>query len=255
MNTWPDPWLHSSEDRPDKIDPTQMKRAAVIAAAAAYTIASADDKTAGQIGAEIVSNASARIGHQLARGLEEIKRADRDSIARAFKKARAYVEASLINELATLESVKQLAGEQNRFAKYLDELKVSVTKIEQAALKTLDNNMVLSASLLGVQPVSSKLSSAEAKAAAIVPRPTPLVKESGFEGYLSLIGKIAAPEGIGALNSVTKRLDAEMRLLCNGQNSALGIKKMLDTEFQQETSLETIVSRLEVLKRAGLVAF
>ena len=76
MNTWPDQWYHTSEDRPDKLDPTQMKRAVIITAAAAYTIAAADDAMAGRIAAEIVSNASARIGHQLARGLEEMTRAD-----------------------------------------------------------------------------------------------------------------------------------------------------------------------------------
>ena len=42
MNTWPDQWYHTSQDRPDKIDPTQMKRATIITAAAAYTIASAE---------------------------------------------------------------------------------------------------------------------------------------------------------------------------------------------------------------------
>ncbi len=76
LNTWPDKWYHTSEDRPDKLDPTQMKRAVIITAASAYTIAAADDAQAGRIAAEIVSNASARIGHQLARGLEEMRRAD-----------------------------------------------------------------------------------------------------------------------------------------------------------------------------------
>ena len=43
LNTWPDKWYHTSEDRPDKLDPTQMKRAVIITAASAYTIAAADD--------------------------------------------------------------------------------------------------------------------------------------------------------------------------------------------------------------------
>ncbi|HSQ79311.1 MAG TPA: M28 family peptidase, partial [Candidatus Bathyarchaeia archaeon] len=33
LNTWPDKWYHTSEDRPDKLDPTQMKRAVIITAA------------------------------------------------------------------------------------------------------------------------------------------------------------------------------------------------------------------------------
>ncbi|MFH1764328.1 MAG: M28 family peptidase, partial [Gemmatimonadota bacterium] len=41
MIVWPDQWYHTSGDRIDKVDPTQMKRVAVIGAAAAYTVASA----------------------------------------------------------------------------------------------------------------------------------------------------------------------------------------------------------------------
>ncbi|MDP2955430.1 MAG: HEAT repeat domain-containing protein, partial [Longimicrobiales bacterium] len=43
---WPDRWYHTSGDHVDKTDPTQLKRVAVITAAAAYTIASADDEMA-----------------------------------------------------------------------------------------------------------------------------------------------------------------------------------------------------------------
>jgi hypothetical protein len=132
MNTWPDQWYHTSGDQPDKLDPTQLKRAVVITAAAAYTIASADDRTAGQIAAEIVSNASARIGHQLARGLEELKRADREGFPGINKKGRAYIEASAINERATLDSVRQLAADKPNFGKYLETQKTSVTGLANA---------------------------------------------------------------------------------------------------------------------------
>ena len=47
----------------------------------------------------------------------------------------------------------------------------------------------------------------------------------------------------------------EIQLLCDGRNSALDIKKLLDTENRQETSLEAVLAFLEVLKRAGLVAY
>lgn len=255
MNTWPDLWLHSSADRPDKLDPTQMKRATVIAAAAAYTIAAADDRTAGQIAAEIVSNASARIGHQLARGLEEMKRADRAGLGVAYLKARAHVEAAAINERATLDTVEELASGKIGFAEYLTEMKASVTRIEQGALKTLDAHLALTAQILGIKPTVPALSSVQKKTATIVPRPTPLVKENGFEGYLTLIKKAGGDKGIGASDRGAQLIEAEMRLLCNGRNSVLDIKKMLDTQFREETGLDVILAHLEILRKAGLIAF
>jgi hypothetical protein len=232
-----------------------MKRATVIAVAAAYTVAAADDKTAGQIAAEIVSNASARIGHQLARGIEEMKRADPAGLAVAHKKAWAYVEAAAINERATLDTVKELASGNNHLIEYLAEMKKSVTQIEQGALKTLNAHLVLTAQILGIKPVVPAQSRVENKAAEIVPRPTPLVKDNGFEGYLTLIKEARGGTKSGTLGRDARLIEAEIRLLCNGRNSVLDIKKMLDTQFREETSLDFILAHLAILRKAGLIAF
>jgi hypothetical protein len=61
--------------------------------------------------------------------------------------------------------------------------------------------------------------------------------------------------GTAAPDRSASRNASEIQLLCDGKNSALDIKKMLDTQFRQETPLETVVGLLEVLKKAGLVAF
>jgi len=255
MNTWPDQWYHTSEDRPDKLDPTQMKRAVIITVAAAYTIAAADDASAGRIAAEIVSNASARIGHQLARGLEEMRRADAAAFAASYKRARGYIEASARNERATLDSVLQLAGDKPGFGTYLSELKASVSGLEAAQLRTMDQAMRRQAASLKLKPVDLRLYGAEKKAAALVPKPRPKIKADGYQGYQAAIQEARKALGAAAPDRAASRNASEIQLLCDGKNSALDIKKMLDTQFRQETALEAVISQLEVLRKAGLVAF
>jgi Peptidase family M28 len=46
LGAWPDDYYHSSEDTPDKVDPTQLHRAVVIGLAAMTTVAYADDEHA-----------------------------------------------------------------------------------------------------------------------------------------------------------------------------------------------------------------
>jgi hypothetical protein len=255
MNTWPDQWYHTSEDRPDKLDPTQMKRAVIITAAAAYTIASADDASAGRIAAEIVSNASSRIGHQLARGLEEMRRADAAAFPTTYKRVRGYVEASARNERATLGSILQLVRDKEGFGRYLAELQASVTGLETAHLRTMDQSMRRQAAALGLKPVDLKLSEAGKRAAALVPRPLPKIKADGFQGYQAAIQEARKALGTAAPDRSASRNASEIQLLCDGKNSALDIKKMLDTQNRRETALESIMGHLEVLKKAGLVAF
>jgi len=255
MNTWPDQWYHTSQDRPDKIDPTQMKRATIITAAAAYTIASADARMAGQISGEIVSNAAGRLGHQLARGLEEMKAAGKDTFPTVVKKTRAYIEAAAVNERATLDSVRQLVAGEVKFNPYLEGLKSAVTSLELGHLRTYDENARWTASLLGLPSTTSKPTEIELKAAKIVPKPLPKIKEGGYQGYRTAIMETMKQAGKAAPDRSQLPSPIEIQLLCDGRNSALTIKKMLDTQFRQESSLEAILAYLEILKKAGLVTF
>jgi aminopeptidase YwaD len=259
LNTWPDKWYHTSEDRPDKLDPTQLKRAVIITAASAFTVAAADDAVAARIAAEIVSNASARMGHQLARGLEEMERTDATAFPAVFKRVRGYIQASARNERATLDSVAELAADKTAFARDLAELKASVSGFETAHLRAVDQAMRRRAAALKLKPVDLRLSPAEKRAAALIPKPLPKIKAGGFGGYQAAVQEArkaagptptASPGGRGA-----SRNTGEMQLLCDGKNSALDIKRMLDTQFREETPLEAVITHLELLKKAGLVAF
>ena len=253
LNNWPDLWYHTSGDLPDKLDPTQMKRAAIIAAASAYTIASADDAIASQIASEIVSNASGRLGHQLARGIEEIKRTDQNHLADTYKRAAGYIAAAGINERATLDSVMELAVDKPRMGKHVSTLKSAVSGLEEASLKVLDSQMRIAASLVGVKPIELNLTAEEKKAAGVVPRPTAKIREKGYRGYRAAIEE--ATKASGKSSSVAGAAAAEIQLLCNGKNSALDMQKMLDTQMQRPTELGGIVGYLEILKQAGLVEY
>ena len=112
MIAWPDRWYHTTEDLPDKSDATQLKRAAAIGAAGAYTVANADDAMAMKIAAEIASNATRRIGHYLVAGLEALNGAEAEKLEEAYRNARAYVEGGAINEKDTLDSILQLAADK-----------------------------------------------------------------------------------------------------------------------------------------------
>src|SRR3954454_5167440 len=60
--TWPDMWYHSSGDTPDKQDPTQYKRAAVVGTGALAAIATGGDLMAGRVTSENLGRGSERMG-------------------------------------------------------------------------------------------------------------------------------------------------------------------------------------------------
>jgi len=258
MIAWPDPWYHMSGDLADKSDSTQLKRTAAIGAAAAYTVASADDGMAVRIASETASNATRRLGHQFVVGLEELNSAKVESLGESFKSARACVEAALVNERETLDSVLELATDRAKVGVHIAKMKKVTEAVAAAHLAALQAHMEMVAAGLGSKPVVPVLSDLEKKAAKMVPRPTPKVRADGYRGYTKLIDQVPKEERAKFPSSQFGSMDfrgssAELQCLINGTHSALDIKKMLDAQSQRKTDLQQIINYLQVLRLAGLV--
>ena len=249
---WPDQWYHTSGDRIDKADPTQLKRVAVIGAAAAYTVASADDDMAIRLAGEIASNATRRMGHQFIMGQERLNGAGAENLLDQYKWARAHVEGTVLAEKETLASVLELGADKARVGDYVDEMQGVIDEIGAAPLVALESHMEAAASRLGVQPVRLRLTDLERRAAGMVPRQTALVKAGGYTGWREPLQSVGADvrsrfpyEGLASTS--------ELQLLIDGVHTVLDIKKMLDAQMRTPSDLQSIINYLEVLKAAGLV--
>jgi aminopeptidase YwaD len=121
FSTWPDPWYHSSQDTPDKLDATQFKRAAVVGVATAEIIAAADDAMAARITAESLGRGQERMGAAERKGLgyiadtseseEQLYNAYRDAVNSV--KHQAEVEKAVIGSTAVLYPDQITAGKYN----------------------------------------------------------------------------------------------------------------------------------------------
>lgn len=254
MIAWPDRWYHTSGDRPDKSDPTQLKRVVTIAAAAAWTIAAAGDEETLRIAAEIASNASRRLGHQQAVALQWLERAGAADLPEAARRARAQLRGSLLAELATLASVAELAEDAARVGAELARLRPSVEAVAAAQLEVVEARLDQVARRLGVALPRLEPGELELRAAATVPRGTALVKAAGYRGWRAPLDALAEdvraayPVAPGAVASLD-----ELQLLIDGRRSALDLRDMLDAQFLAASDLEAILNHLRRLEKAGLV--
>jgi hypothetical protein len=246
MIDWPDRWYHTSGDHVDKTDPTQLKRVTVITAAAAYTIANAGDDMAVKIASETAGNGAQRLGHQLARGLAEMDDATAATLADAYTGAREHVEAAVINEKNTLETVNELAADKARVAGHVLALQKTMDQSGAAHLAAIDAHMKAAAARLAVPAVVLKPTDLEAKAATIIPKQTAKVTANGYQGYRQFLPAAALAKFRG--------LDTnELARLVNGRQSVLDMKKMLETQAPVKADLQLMLDYMDVLAQAGLV--
>jgi hypothetical protein len=256
MIAWPDKWYHLSGDNADKADPTQMKRVAIIGAAAAYTIANADDDMAIKIAGETASNGSRRLGHKFVVGLEVLNKTEAETLAQSYKQARLHVEMAMINEKETLDSILELAKNKTAVGQYIRQMQKTIDTIGKSHLAALQTHMTTVAKRFGVKPVRIGLNELERKAAKIVPKPTVLIKEGGYREYRNHINRVPKeekakyPYGRDGIPSTS-----ELQCLINGKRSVLEIRNMLDVQYPRKSNLESVMNYIQILKLAGLISF
>lgn len=250
MITWPDLYYHTSQDRADKCDPTQMKRVCVIAAAAAYTIAGADEEMALKIGSEIAGNAAGRIGAQLRRATELLDRADAGSFRDMWFRGYRYIEAAVLNEKATIMSVHELGLDDD--GDFISGLIDNIGETGKASLAGFTLYADQKARMLGLKPIKYSMSAAEKEASGTVPVLTGKLGESGY-GAGRQIMREAMEEGLTAKYPVEGRPDAnEILRLCDGNHNVLDIKILLDGQMKTgETALDDVVNTISILAELG----
>ena len=141
MITWPDNYYHTSGDRPEICDPTQLHRAIVLAAASAYTIASADEQGAVKIASEVAANAAKRMSVKMKQDMAALNGATADNCAALYKDAKFHQDAILNNEVETLASVLELAPASASLKEVVAVMQESVKSVWSANNKNIDAAM------------------------------------------------------------------------------------------------------------------
>mgnify|MGYP000162138247 CR=1 FL=1 len=253
MITWPDNYYHSSEDNPDKCDPTQLRRAVFISAAGAYTIASADEQSAGRILAEQYHGASVRMGIQMAKSSDMVSRAGAENFSVVYKRACYNLEGVAMAEKAAMEKVRQLSDKQE-VAGMIEKFETAIDNILKEHLSALREIMIRRASFLKVPEADLSPDNAEKTAMKITPVMTKKAEAMGYGADRRIIS--ALPGDILAKYRYSRIVNtSEAAGLANGRRNLLDIKKMIDAQFETESPMQDIINYFTVLKEADLINF
>lgn len=253
MITWPDQYYHSSEDSPDKCDPTQLRRAIFISAACAYTLASGNDETNMAILSEMYSSAVTRLGIQSGKSGDMIMKASGDDIAKKYRRAVFNIEGFIMGEKSALEKISQISVNPQLLS-MMNARKEMLDNLLKIQLSSLHNLMTARCKYLGIPEISIKMNDQEKAASGIIPCRSQISKTMGYEGEAKYISKLPKDftDQHPYKNIVNKD---ELAGLADGKRNILQIKKIVDTQFEKESPLQDIVNYFAVLKEAGLMEY
>jgi len=245
MITWPDQYYHTSEDRVDKLDATQLKRATVLAAATAYTIAIAGEEGALRIGAEVLANSNKRLGFFQNKYVDMLTNAG--DVAAACKNAIFAIEGHAKNEKNTLATIQELTPDSRTIGDFVTKGYVTIDK----ATANIVESLKLYAEARTGKPLKITLSAEETAASKVYPVQTSKPKEMRY-GALNKAMESMSAEQRSELRMVSNAADI-VRMANSGNNSVLDIQKMMIAQYDYSPSIAEINQLFSVLEKEGYV--
>jgi hypothetical protein len=247
--TWPDMWYHSSQDTPDKQDPTQYKRAAAVGTGALAALASGTDEMAARILSENVGRGLSRMGESHTKGLGYMADATNAAgLTDAYREARIAILHQAEVEKGVVNSASILWTDVNNGKNKVADLLPMIDQRASLLLHEAKTIYQLQASQRGV-PASEPVMTAEEREAANL-----VVESLGRPGGAGG-GRGGGGGGRGAANtgpSVPEEMNAEFTILLGQHKTALEIRDFLSGEFTP-LPLADLMTVLHARESAGTV--
>lgn len=249
--TWPDLWYHSSEDTPDKLDSTMLKRAAVVGTGAMSVLASAADEMGLKVAGESLARGAERMGEAQRKGMGYLADArDGTALGAAYKEARNAVNHQAAVEKAVVKSAAVLFTNPMEGEKRLSAFEPLIDQRAAALQNEITAFYRLRAEQLKV-PAKEPETTAEEQAAArmIAER---IGGGRGFGGGRGGGGASLSAEDAAALRRVPQHMTAELNILLGRKASVLEIRDFLSGEFEP-LPLADLMAYLRAQERLGSV--
>jgi hypothetical protein len=246
--TWPDMWYHSSEDTPNKQDPTQYKRAAAVGLGSLAVLSEGTDAMAARVVAENLGRGLSRMGESHTKGLGYMADAtDAAALTNAYREARvailhqARIEKEVVKSASVLwtntaEGAKRTAA----FAPLIDGRATALLAETKAAYQ-------LQAAQRGV-PAAEPVMSAEDKAIADLQIELVAGASAAAPGPRG-----AQPAGAAAGPTLPDEFNAEFALLLRKGGMTVGeLRDFLSGEFTP-LPLKDVLAVLRVRETQGAI--
>jgi aminopeptidase YwaD len=253
--TWPDMWYHSSQDTPDKQDPTQYKRSAIVATGALAVIATGGDQVAARVTSENLARGSERMGVAQRKATSYLAdAASPEALHAAWKEARVAIRHQGNVEKGVIDSSGVLYPDPAGVRKQLGPIGASIDKTASALIDAVRAAYALHAQRLNTQPIYDPPQTAGEKEAGnlIVECANGQPTFSGCGGA----GGRGAGGGRGAAGTtgpaLPQHMNAELGILLGKKLSVLEIRDFLSGEFEP-VPLADVMGVLRAREAAGTI--
>jgi len=249
---WPDRYYHTSGDKPEICDPTQLKRSSFLGAAAVVYLMDDCPHKARRLAGEVFARTGTRILTETKKAFDMLNFAGRDKLQEAFKEGINLIEQSCKKEVKVLQSVKFYSNRDQKVDDYVDDLIQKTEKKKENSLNEFKEFYDLTCEALNVTPVEVTLSTEEKEAMNIIP-----VRNQSLKGPLGRDYLEEKLQGTSVnldipIFRTDGRITYEILNFIDGENSILDIRNAVSAEYEP-VPVKWVRDFIEILEKAGVV--
>jgi len=250
--TWPDMWYHSSEDTPDKQDPTQYKRAAAVGLGALAVISTGTNEMAARVLDENLGRGLSRMGESHTKGLGYMADATSGpALTQAYKEARIAIQHQAEIEKGVIRSASVLWTNVDEGRRRTAAFEPLIDQRANGLLNEVKAAYQLQASERGVAAAEPTTTPEERDAAALLVAQVAQAG-GGRGGRGGGGGGRAGGRGGPAGPSLPEEYNAEFNILLGKGKTALQIRDFLSGEFTP-LPLADVMAVLQARQTAGAI--
>lgn len=257
--TWPDPFYHSSKDVPEKLDPTQFKRVAVVGLSSLLVVVNADNLGAAKVVAESLGRGTERMGEAQCKALSYLADlTENNGLLEAYKEARNAVRHQAGIEKAVVHSAAVLFSNLAEGQKKLQPLESLIDQRMTALLNEVNSYYQLQAKQRGIPAAEPGIGELEQRAARLVVERI----GGGGRGFGGGGGRFGGPGGqpptpeqqtlTAAMRKIPSHMSSEVNALVGQKKTVLEIRDFISGEFEP-LPLADIMAYFEAQAKANLV--
>ena len=267
LGSWPDNFYHTSEDSPDKVDPTQLHRAVAIGLAAVTTLAYSDTEQAQDFARLSLIYGRRRIAGSEFSAVKSLLSATKDDFSEANRAAENLMAHVYRRERAAISSAAMFA----RTAEARSDVERTTSLLssdEAASRKKVDEVALLRAVELKAARAPRSLSEAERRTARLIPARIKGKELFNLDYVTRTLAKdpaVQIPKIEAALDEAGQRLraqgESELRLFglpdaaayyADGKRSILEIRDAVAAEYAP-IAIEALELYFRAFEKAGLM--
>lgn len=241
FNNWPDMFYHSNQDRPDKADPTQLKRAVFIALASAYTIAKADEEDIPYLLSLSLSKGAVRIMKDLERGVRYMSADAPERIKQRYKEAKNIMHGAYIRELIHVRSFYELSDGNKNINTMIAAEEKKLAEYRKDALNRLENLYRILCKRSGQKPEKPKLTKNERNCSLLTPVSVNLESNDG-KTYRNSYGltSFSQFELMNFIDSGFSLLDIQSSICCQFGKVEIGSVEKFYKKLEEKGKIKLI---------------